>query len=114
MFGSVMVWTCQTGAPMETFKDRIAIVTGGASGLGRALCEQLAERGAVIVIADINEQAASELAEALKKKRLSAEAVELDVANSDAVNSVVGQIISKYGRLDYMFNNAAIAVVGEL
>src|SRR5438874_535710 len=106
-----MVWTCQTGAAMETFTDRIAIVTGGASGLGRALCEQLAERGALVVIADIDKEAASELAEHLKQNRLSAEAVELDVANSDAVNSVVGQITSKHGRLDYMFNNAAIAVV---
>ena len=89
-------------------------MTGGASGLGRALCEQLAQRGAVVVIADINKQGASEVAHTVKQRGLQAEAVELDVANADALNHVVEQTVSKYRRLDFMFNNAAIAVVGEL
>jgi NAD(P)-dependent dehydrogenase (short-subunit alcohol dehydrogenase family) len=94
------------------FSDKIAFVTGGASGIGRALCEELGRRGAVVIVADIDKKGAQQVASDLG--RLRAEAAELDVADAPAVERAVLGAVSTYGRLDYMFNNAAIAAVGEV
>ncbi len=95
---------------MDTFKDKVAIVTGGASGIGRALCEELARRGAAaIVVADIDAEGAQEVAAANR----CAQAVHVDVCRAGDVQTLVDETTSRHGRLDLMINNAGVAICGE-
>ncbi len=98
----------------DGFKDKVVIVTGGASGIGQALCEELAKRGSKVVAADVNSEGAERVAGGISKKGGQAEAVRLDVTRSDEVQNLVDQTASRHGRLDYMFNNAGIANLGEV
>ena len=99
---------------MDALHNRIAIVTGGASGIGRALAEQLAAAGACVVIADIEGPAAEQAAASIRERGQRAEAAQVDVSDAAQVEKLVGSIAEKHGRLDFMFNNAGIAAVGEL
>ena len=99
---------------MRKLEDRVALVTGGASGIGRALCEQLAADGAFAVVADINVAGAEKVAAAIRQRGDRAVAVALDVSREEEVEKVVIDVVATHGRLDYMFNNAAVAIVGEL
>jgi NAD(P)-dependent dehydrogenase (short-subunit alcohol dehydrogenase family) len=97
-----------------TFAGCVAIVTGGASGIGRALCEALSQRGAaLIVVADIRFAAAQEVAAGIAASGGSARAASVDVAQASAVHELVAQTASAQGRLDYMFNNAGLTIGGE-
>jgi len=99
---------------MSPFRDSIAIVTGGASGIGRALCEELARRGAVVVVTDVNEAGARSVAESIASEGGRASSKALDVRDAEAVKRVVEETAAAHGRLDYMFNNAGLAVTGEV
>ena len=100
---------------MEHFKDKVAIVTGGASGIGRALCEDLGQRGAaVVIVADINAEGAQQVTSAIITTGGKARAAHLDVTQVESVQKLIDDTVSEYGRLDYMFNNAGIAIRGEL
>jgi len=96
------------------FQNKVAIVTGGASGIGRALCEELARRGAVVVVADINLAGAQAVASAIASSGGKAAAAALDVTQPDAVDTLVNDTVRIHGRLDYMFNNAGIGIGGEV
>ena len=96
------------------FSGKVAFVTGGASGIGCALCKELARRGARVVIADIDKKGAHQVAWDLLQPGHPAEAVELDVADAQGVEQALLNAAAKCGRLDYVFNNAAIAAVGEV
>ena len=98
----------------RSFHNQVAIVTGGASGIGRALCEELARRGAVSVVADINYDSAQAVASAIAANGGQAAAALLDVTSAANVERLVDDTVRKYGRLDYMFNNAGIGVGGEV
>jgi NAD(P)-dependent dehydrogenase (short-subunit alcohol dehydrogenase family) len=98
---------------MDAFKEKIAIVTGGASGIGRAVCEQLCKRGATVVVADINGEGAGEVASGISETGGRAQTSQMDVAREDDVQKLIDETVSEHGRLDYMFNNAGICVVGE-
>lgn len=91
---------------MSSFNGKSAIVTGGASGIGRSLAKQLLERGARVLIADITgaQDAAQELG---------CEGIELDVTDNNAVKKCIEDYAASQGGLDYMFNNAGILVVGD-
>jgi NAD(P)-dependent dehydrogenase (short-subunit alcohol dehydrogenase family) len=91
------------------FQKRIAIVTGGASGIGRALCEELARRGATVIVADINLPGAQDVARAI-----GASAACLDVRDAAKMQALVADTVQRHGRLDIMINNAGIGVGGEL
>lgn len=97
----------------ELFNDKVAIVTGGASGIGRGLCEELGKRGARIVVADINADGAQEVAAGINGNGGRAHSVSLDVSCREEVEELINRTASENSRLDYLFNNAGIAIVGD-
>ncbi len=93
-----------------SIQDGVAIVTGGATGIGRAVCEGLVARGAAAVVVDYahSQEAAEELAASLRAGGAEAEAVQADVAEERAVRELVDQVVSRHRRLDLVINSAAI------
>ena len=90
---------------MGRVEGKIGIVTGGANGIGRAVCQRFAEEGATVVVADMNAAAGQALAAELGGK---AEFVELDVRNEDGWQSLMDGVLARHGRLDILVNNAGI------
>jgi NAD(P)-dependent dehydrogenase (short-subunit alcohol dehydrogenase family) len=86
-------------------KDKVAIITGGASGIGKAIAERYAQEGARVVIADIDEKAASELTDKLGS---GAFAVQFDVTKQESIDNLVGAVVQRAGRIDILVNNAGI------
>ncbi len=99
---------------LRIFDGSVAIITGGASGIGRALSEALGRRGASVVLADRQVTLAQEVADGIQERGGQASAVELDVTDFAAVDQFVQATVQAQGRLDYMFNNAGIAIGGEV
>ena len=98
---------------MKGVVGKIAVVTGGASGIGRALCEELARRGAVVVVADLDVEQAGRVAQALVAAGGRGSASAVDVARADSVRDLVKGTLAKHGRIDLMFNNAGIGWAGD-
>jgi NAD(P)-dependent dehydrogenase (short-subunit alcohol dehydrogenase family) len=105
--------TSRSGEGLRTYRQGVAIVTGGGSGIGAALGRGLAARGAHVVLADRDEDAARAEAERLTSGGAHAEATALDVRDAEGVGRVVTRAFEGHGRLDYLFNNAGVAVGGE-
>jgi NAD(P)-dependent dehydrogenase (short-subunit alcohol dehydrogenase family) len=99
---------------LQTFEGKVAIVTGGASGIGRALCEELARNGAVVIAADKNLDGASHTAARAAASPGNVVSAALDVSSSEQVLNLVETVARDHGRLDFMFNNAGIGVGGEV
>ncbi len=99
---------------LDIFSDKVVIVTGGASGLGRALCEELCARGGIVIVADINVEGAQQVATAITSTGGHARAVQMDVSQAESVRKVITAIASEYGRIDYIFNNAGIIIGAEV
>jgi NAD(P)-dependent dehydrogenase (short-subunit alcohol dehydrogenase family) len=99
---------------MIVLQNNVAVVTGGASGIGQALCEELARRGAAVVVADIDSHRAQHVASAIAAQGGRAESAEVEVADAKQMETLVAQTVARHGQLDHFFNNAAIGVVGEL
>ncbi len=95
------------------FQDAVAVVTGGASGIGKALCEELGRRGARVVVTDLQEEGARAVAEGIVKAGGRASASALDVRDAAAFERLLDDTIATQGRLDYLFNNAGLAAMGE-
>jgi NAD(P)-dependent dehydrogenase (short-subunit alcohol dehydrogenase family) len=99
---------------IRTFQGAVAIVTGGASGIGQALGEALGRHGALVVLADLQGERAREVAAGIEKRGGKARAVELNVVDFAALNRLVEETLHEHGRLDYIFNNAGIGTAGEV
>lgn len=98
---------------MNYFKDKIAIVTGGASGLGKALCEELGRRGAKVIPVDIDQEGAQQVASSIIKAGGEACFAYMDVTLYENSQRIIRDIVTKYGHIDLMFNNAGTAIQGE-
>ncbi len=97
----------------DYFADKVAIVTGGASGIGRGLCEELGRRGAVLVVIDVNGKQAKQVVDRLAESGVTSSAEALDVSDVAAVRTMVEQTVAKHGRIDFVFNGAGIGWTGE-
>jgi NAD(P)-dependent dehydrogenase (short-subunit alcohol dehydrogenase family) len=87
----------------------VALVTGGASGIGAAAARLFAERGASVVVADRDATGGASVARAIEADGLAAAFVEVDVADEASVDAMVAFAVDRYGRLDCAFNNAGIS-----
>jgi 3-oxoacyl-[acyl-carrier protein] reductase len=95
---------------MFRFEDRIALVTGGSRGIGRACCEMLAAQGATVVVNYVKgEAAARNVAETITAAGGKADVSGFDVADSSSVDAAVDQIVKRHGKLDILVANAGIA-----
>jgi NAD(P)-dependent dehydrogenase (short-subunit alcohol dehydrogenase family) len=96
------------------FADKVCVVTGAASGLGREISGQLAASGASVVLADINEAGLASAVAGIVEKGGKAKPVRVDVTNSESVRSLIEGAAAELGRIDYLFNNAGAAIPGEI
>jgi NAD(P)-dependent dehydrogenase (short-subunit alcohol dehydrogenase family) len=92
---------------MKRFKDKIVLITGGASGIGKATAEAFLEEGAIVIVTDIDDRKGKQLMDELGTKG-EIEFMELDVSNVEEHEKVVKSIVKKFGKLDIAFNNAGI------
>lgn len=93
---------------------KVAIVTGGASGIGRAICNELAAQNVFVMIADINERDGKTFEAKLNQKVPISRFVYVNATDSNNVEQVIKEVYKEFGRLDYLFNNAGIAMYGEM
>ena len=96
------------------YDGAVAIVTGAASGIGRALARALARRGCQVVLADLDLEDAQAVAADIVAQGGRAEAHRLDVAQFAEVDALVARTAEQFGRIDYLFNNAGIGVTGAV
>ena len=93
---------------MRRLEDKIALVTGAGAGIGRAIAETFAREGAVVAVADLNPDAAKEVAAAIVKANGAARAHEVDVTDTKQVKALMEAIGGSHGRLDVLVNNAGV------
>ncbi|HEX6034697.1 MAG TPA: SDR family oxidoreductase [Anaerolineales bacterium] len=93
---------------MPLFDGKVAVVTGGGSGIGQAACHLYAREGAQVVVSDIDEEGGNETVQAIQKAGGEAIFCRADVSNPEDCQAMVAAALEKFGRLDIAFNNAGI------
>jgi 3-hydroxybutyrate dehydrogenase len=92
-------------------KDKVAIITGSASGIGKEIALNFAKEGAKVVIADLNAESAEATVKEFKSKGLEAMSVEMDVTNESQVNAGIAKVINNYDYIDILVSNAGIQTI---
>jgi len=93
---------------MSIFKDKVALVTGGSTGIGRATAIDFAHKGASVVVADVNMDEGNKTVAMIENAHGQATFFQVDVSQANGVKAMVAQTIKAYGRLDFACNNAGI------
>lgn len=101
------------GRSSSSFAPAVAIVTGAGSGIGRQMCWYLARRGATVVVADVDGDAAARVAGEVDALGGRGAAVTVDVADVDRVRDLVTGTVAQHGRIDLLINNAGVGLDGE-
>jgi acetoin reductase-like protein len=96
------------------FQDKVAIITGAASGMGRAMALAFAREGATVVVADLNEEGARRVVEEIESAGGQALAERLDVSDAADSKALVERVVERYGHLDILVNNAGIGLIKEV
>ncbi|HEV3123636.1 MAG TPA: SDR family NAD(P)-dependent oxidoreductase [Candidatus Dormibacteraeota bacterium] len=101
---------------MEDFvlEDKVALITGAASGQGRAAAVLFARHGARIAVVDVNDEGSAETVAMVTAAGSSAVAVHADVSRRDSADAMVAETVARFGRLDILYNNAAVQMSGRL
>ena len=99
---------------MTSLDGKVALITGAASGLGKAIAELYARHGASVAIADINQQAADAVAAQINADGGKAIGVAMDVTSEDAVNAGTDQVVATFGALDILISNAGVQIINPI
>ncbi|RZI83526.1 MAG: SDR family NAD(P)-dependent oxidoreductase [Rubrivivax sp.] len=99
---------------MKNFKNKVAAITGAASGMGRELAVELAQRGCHVALSDVNEAGLAETASLVRQHGVKVSTTRLDVANREAVNAWADQVATEFGQVNLVFNNAGVALGATL
>jgi len=99
---------------MKRLENKVAIITGGAKGIGFSTCKKFVEEGAKVAIADIDEKALEEAVKELTELGGEASGYKVDITNRDSVEGFVKEVKDKYGRVDVLINNAGIISDNQL
>lgn len=94
-------------------KDKVAVITGGASGIGASGTRVFSQEGAKVVMLDINEEVGKALEKELVSKGQSAWFIKTDISNEEAVKNAFDKIKEKYGKIDVLYNNASVFLGGR-
>ncbi|GLQ50076.1 3-hydroxybutyrate dehydrogenase [Dyella flava] len=99
---------------MASLDGKVALITGAASGLGKAIAELYAKNGAAVAIADINQQAADAAAAEIKAAGGKAIGIAMDVTNEEAVNAGTDKTVAAFGSLDVLISNAGVQIINPI
>lgn len=89
-------------------ESKVAIITGGGGGIGRATALRFAQEGAKVFVTDVNEKAAEETTDLLNEEGFEADFTTCDMSNSDDVEEMVRHCLDRFGKIDVLFNNAGV------
>ena len=95
---------------MKDFKDKIAVITGGANGIGYAVEQEAIKRRMKVVIGDIDKEGLDRVEKEFKDKNANFMTVYMDVTEYDVLEMLAKKALDKYGKVDMLFNNAGVAI----
>ncbi len=99
---------------MTDMNGKVALITGAASGIGKAIAELYARQGAAVAIADINQQAADATAAEINQAGGKAIGIAMDVTDEAAVNTGTDKVVAKFGHLDILISNAGVQIINPI
>ena len=99
---------------MKNMANKVALVTGAASGIGQAISIKLAEEGAKVVITDVNEEGLNTTAEQIRSLQQEALPIKADISKRQAVESLCKKALKEFGHIDILINNAGVALYAEI
>ncbi|MFI8482656.1 SDR family NAD(P)-dependent oxidoreductase [Pseudomonas sp. NPDC078700] len=99
---------------MKSFENKVAAITGAGSGIGRALAFELARQGCALALSDVNPKALAETAEQARQLGVRVEHRELDVTNREAMHAWANEVVTIFGQVNAIFNNAGVAQSGTV
>ena len=98
---------------LKTFQNKVSVITGAGSGMGRYLALNLAQEGSDVVICDINKNALKETEELIKNYNISCTSLTLDLRDKNNIDALVEKTITNHGKVDLVFNNAGVVVASS-
>ena len=99
---------------MKDFADKVALITGAGSGIGRALSIELAEKGCNLALVDWNEESLEETKQLLRKKNVAVSTHTFDISDKEKVTALPDEVIEFHKQIDLVFNNAGLSIVGTV
>ena len=99
---------------LSKFQGTVSLITGGASGLGKALAFKLAQTGSSVIICDVNDINGTKTCHELQNRFKTGAFYKVDVSDTDSVTQCINDIVARYGRIDFIINNAGVGMAGEV
>ena len=99
---------------MKSFANKVALITGAGSGIGRALAEELADQGCSLALVDWNNESLEETKEIVRKKNISVSAYHFDISDREKINELPEKVLNFHNQIDLVINNAGVSVIGSV